>query len=134
MNDEMVKRWIKKAKNDFKAGKDELYTEAPATDTVCFHMQQCVEKCLKAYLVYHNKEMRKTHDISELIELCKDIDVNFDALYDMQADDLTKYAVDIRYPDDFYFPTIEETKEALEITFSVIEFLRGKMPYLKELT
>jgi len=50
MNEETVKLWCIKADNDLKAGKDEFATERPATDTVCFHMQQCAEKYLKAFL------------------------------------------------------------------------------------
>ncbi len=44
MNEKTVELWRIKADNDLKAGKDELAAENPATDTVCFHMQQCVEK------------------------------------------------------------------------------------------
>ncbi len=50
MNEELVNRYIMKADNDLKTAKDELETDKPATDTVCFHTQQCVEKYLKAYL------------------------------------------------------------------------------------
>ncbi len=52
-NPDIVKNWILKARNDFKTGKDEMETMEPATDTICFHMQQYVEKYLKGYLVYH---------------------------------------------------------------------------------
>lgn len=62
---EQVKNWIIKAENDLKTGKDEMATENPTTDTICFHMQQCVEKYLKAYLVSHQKFFRKTHNIAE---------------------------------------------------------------------
>lgn len=51
-----------------------MKTAKPTTDMVCYHMQQCVEKCLKAYLVAHEKPFRRTHDIAELIEYCKEID------------------------------------------------------------
>ncbi len=37
MNQETVRQWFVKADNDLKTGKDELKTENPATDTVCFH-------------------------------------------------------------------------------------------------
>lgn len=43
-----VKQWILKANNDLKTAKDEMNTDDPATDTICFHAQQCVEKLLKA--------------------------------------------------------------------------------------
>jgi HEPN domain-containing protein len=68
---EIVLKWIKKAENDLKTAKDEIEVYNPATDTICFHAQQCVEKYLKAYLFFHQKYFRKTHNIAELIELCK---------------------------------------------------------------
>ena len=64
MNPETVKLWCIKADNDLKAGSDELATEIPATDTVCFHMQQCVEKYLKAFLVANDIEIPRTHNIA----------------------------------------------------------------------
>ena len=36
-----------------------------------------------------------------------------------EADNLTDYAVEIRYPDDWYEHTIEETKQASEIALKV---------------
>jgi HEPN domain-containing protein len=65
----LVKVWIKKAENDLKTAIDELNTENPATDTICFHAQQCIEKYLKAYLIFHQKNFPKTHNISKIIEI-----------------------------------------------------------------
>lgn len=127
MNNEDVVNWIKKAENDLKTGKDEIKTENPATDTVCFHMQQCVEKYLKAFLVLNDKEFRKTHDITELIELCCEIDEDFQELYEINADKLTKYAIEIRYPEEFYFPLLKEAEEAIQIAEYVKEFVLKKL-------
>ena len=127
MNEETVKKWIIKAGNDFKTGKDELLTDDPATDTVCFHMQQCVEKFLKAYLVLHGREISRTHDISEVIQLCVEIEQDFEILYQMKADELTKYAVDVRYPDEFYMPTLEEAEECIKIAEEVKQFVRREL-------
>ena len=44
MNEEAVILWIRRAESDLKIGRDELVTEDPATDAICFHMQQCAEK------------------------------------------------------------------------------------------
>ena len=78
---EIVLNWIKKAESDLKTAKDEISTDNPATDSVCFHAQQCVEKYLKAYLIFHQRHFRKTHNIAELVELCKEINPQFDQLY-----------------------------------------------------
>jgi HEPN domain-containing protein len=122
-----VKVWIFLAEGDLKTAEDELSTTEPFTNTICFHSQQCVEKYLKAYLSFVGKPFRKTHDISELIELCKEVDEEFEILYSLNAAKLTRYAVDIRYPDEFYIPSIEEAKEALEIAKKVRNFIIRKL-------
>jgi HEPN domain-containing protein len=127
MNEEIVKLWCFKADNDLKTGKDELATEIPATDTVCFHMQQCVEKYLKAFLVSHGKEITKTHNIALLVQQCIDIDPTFTKLKENGVAILTVYAVDSRYPDDFYMPTQPESQKAVNIAENVKKFVWGKM-------
>ena len=130
MNDalqQLVRNWLIKASHDLKIGRDQMKTAEPTTDLVCYHMQQCVEKCLKAYLVAHKKSFRRTHDIAELIEQCKEIDPAFDALYQKQADSLTIYGVEIRYPDDFYMPSRNEAESSIEIALFAHEFVRAKL-------
>lgn len=127
MNEDTVRNWIAKAESDLKIGKDEMTTEKPATDGVCFHMQQCVEKYLKAYLIYCGREFRKTHDIAELIELCSETDSEFKKLQETGAIELTDYAVEIRYGEEFYFPTLDEAKEAIEICEKLKEFVVSKL-------
>jgi HEPN domain-containing protein len=124
---QFVRNWLIKAGNDLKIGQDEMKTAKPTTDMVCYHMQQCVEKCLKAYLISHEKPFRRTHDIAELIEQCKEIDAQFNTLYGKQADTLTIYGVEIRYPDDFYMPTQEEAESSIQIALFVHEFVRAKL-------
>lgn len=61
-----------------------------------FHLQQAVEKLLKALLSYHQIEFPRTHDIAKLIELCED---NKIALPDYTDEiiKLTPFAVEFRY-------------------------------------
>ena len=127
MNENTVHNWILKADNDLKAGSDELATLNPATDTVCFHMQQCAEKLLKAYLICRDVEIRRTHDIAELVEKCISVDSEFARLLEAGVDELTKYAVEIRYPDDFYFPPVEEAEEAVRLARTVRDFVLRKL-------
>jgi HEPN domain-containing protein len=127
MNEKRVKEWILKAESDLKIGKDELLTENPATDAITFHMQQYVEKYLKAFLIFHGKEIRKTHDITELINDCSKIDSDFEKLYEKNADRLTEYAIEMRYPGDILFPTIEETDKSVRIAEIVKDFILKKL-------
>lgn len=38
--------------------------------TTLFHVQQCAEKSLKAYLVLKHDKLIKTHDLVQLVDLC----------------------------------------------------------------
>ncbi len=133
MNLERAKKWIRKAENDIKVAVDELNTENPVTDAICFHAQQAVEKLLKAFLIFHNKPFRKTHDIAELISLCSKIDRDFEELMDEKIVKLTIYAVDVRYPEAIdYEPSLREAEEAIEIAEKVRKFVLSKLEEAKE--
>jgi HEPN domain-containing protein len=123
----LVKVWIKKAENDLKTAFDELNTENPATDTICFHAQQCIEKYLKAYLIFHQRNFPKTHNISRIIEICKEIDNDFQIIYNYKAHELTSYAIEVRYGEEEYFPSVDEAREAVEIAKKVKEFVLKKL-------
>lgn len=127
MNDDVVKLWCLKADNDLKTGKDEFATVNPTTDTVCFHMQQCVEKYLKAFLVYQGKEISKTHNLALVLQQCIEFDTTFEKLQSIGADELTAYAVGSRYPDDFYMPSQSEAQNAVNIAEEVRRFVLTKI-------
>ena len=126
-NEKSAREWIEKAEHDLKIGKDELKTKNPVTDMICFHMQQCVEKYLKAFLIYHGKEIKRTHIIEELIKECEKIDPEFKKLFEFEAHILTNYAVETRYPGAFPCPSLEETKKAVKIAEKVKRFVLKKL-------
>ena len=119
-------KWVKKAEKDLLTAKRELSFEEPLTDIICFHCQQAVEKYLKSYLVYHQVYFPKTHKIIELLGLCAKIDSSFnDEL--KEADNLTDYAVEIRYPDLWLETGEKEAREAFEIAQKVKAFVSSRM-------
>ena len=112
---EFVQKWILRAQSDLKTAKDEILMKDPATDTICFHCQQSVEKYLKAFLTFYKIRVGKTHNLALLIKICKEIDSDFERLYEIKADTLTPYATGIIYPEDFYFPSFEEAMKQLRL-------------------
>ncbi len=66
----VVREWVIRAENDLTTAAHtlELGRKCP-TDTTCFHAQQCVEKDLKAFLVWKGIDFPKTHDIEALMAL-----------------------------------------------------------------
>lgn len=125
--EETIKGWLLLADGDLKTAEDELRMKEAVTNAICFHAQQCVEKCLKAYLTSVNQPFGKTHDIAELVELAKKSDREFETLYKLKANKLTRYAVEVRYPDEFYIPTLDEARESLEIAREARKFIVEKI-------
>lgn len=65
-------------------------------EPIGFHAQQAVEKCLKAALAMHRVAFRKTHDLSELLDLMDEHGVPKPPFAD-SLDELNPYGVLLRY-------------------------------------
>jgi HEPN domain-containing protein len=115
----VVLRWLQKAEDDIKVAKHILVMNDPPTGMICFHCQQAIEKYLKAFLTSHDVRVKKTHDLGMLLDMCLEIDKEFEKMDKAEVASLTPFAVEIRYPDENYTPTIDESKSALETALKV---------------
>ena len=111
-----VQLWLDKAQSDMDNAAIILasQTTSPPFDTVCFHCQQAAEKLLKAFLVSVGKSFPFTHNLADLVALCSQADSDFASLQ-RKAETLTPFAVEIRYPDDFYMPKRADAEQAYAI-------------------
>ncbi len=123
---EVSKQWIAKAKNDLLNVDNNLKAEEIPFDTVCFHCQQAAEKFLKAYLVANGNSFPITHDLILILENILPLNASAEVLRDYLAL-LMPYAVEIRYPDDWFMPTEEDAKEAREAVSHVTSWLQNAM-------
>lgn len=86
-------------------------------EDLCFDLQQCAEKSLKAVLTYNNIDYPYTHKINILIDLMLDNSLKIpEEIKDSVI--LTTYAVEARY-DDILQLNHDNYNEALEITEKV---------------
>lgn len=126
-----VQRWIALATEDLNSAKLLIKQVHPIIRNACFHAQQCVEKSFKAFLVSEGQQVEKTHFLLRLLTVCKSIDKEFQK-YREHARDLTDYAVQTRYPDDWREIPVEEAREAVEKAEEVLSFVKHKLKsYLK---
>ncbi len=122
MIDDYIRKILIKAGRDYNTAETllRLSTSRDYTEAICFHAQQSIEKFLKAYLIYKDVDIPRTHNLDYLLQKCIEIDERFKIL---NVDNLTDYAVDIRYAEDFYIPDYEEANNALKKADSVRHFV-----------
>ncbi len=92
-----------------------------------FHSQQTAEKTFKAFLTWHDRPFRKTHNLEELGEACLAFDPSLKPVVD-RAVVLTQYAWRFRYPGEPGEPTPAEAEEALAIAREVLQLIRARLP------
>jgi HEPN domain-containing protein len=123
----VAKQWLAKAGNDLLNADNNLQSEVVPYDTVCFHCQQAAEKLLKAYLAGNNQLHPVTHDLFFILEKILPLNSEAEQLRDSLAI-LMPYAVEIRYPDDWYMPSEEDAMEAREAAGEVLIWLENELP------
>ncbi len=88
-------------------------------EDLCFNAQQAAEKALKAACIYYEIDFPKTHSITLLLDTLETAEVSIPKQI-QDADVLTQYAVQTRYPGPVEEITSEEYKEALALAAKVL--------------
>jgi HEPN domain-containing protein len=117
-------RWFEFSRNDLKDAECLLKAESFLSAT--YHCQQAAEKALKAYLVFKEHEIVKTHNLVMLGGLCKMFDQNFQRI-NRELELLNPFATKFRYPSEFDLPDKEETKFVIMQAKSVVNFVLKKI-------
>lgn len=126
-NAKVAAEWVGKAENDLKNAVHTLKLDDDCpTDTICFHVQQCVEKYLKALLVLRGSDFPKTHNIANLLELLPP-SVRPQITEDEQ-DTLSEYATVTRYPGEYEPISLTEARKAVALARRVRGYIRKLFP------
>lgn len=123
----LVKNWLTKAIHDLAVSKKLESDEEKYFDVAIYHCQQAAEKAVKGFLVLHDKEFPKTHDIRLLVQLAISINSEF-AEHEDSAALLTPYATEFRYPGEVMEPTNEEMNEGLKNAEEMLAFVISLLP------
>ena len=93
-----TREWVDKAEADYAAALLlRRSRKKHARDIVCFHLQQCAEKYLKARLEEAALAFPKTHDLERLLDVVISVEPLWASLRPALAA-ISDYAVTIRYP------------------------------------
>jgi len=94
----ITREWVDKAEADYAAALLlRKSRKKHARDIVCFHLQQCVEKYLKARLEEGGMAYPRTHDLERLLDLALPSEPLWSTLRPALVA-ITTCAVEIRYP------------------------------------
>ncbi len=92
----LVAAWMRRSEQDLEAAVVLLEHEQ-AGEIVLFHLQQSVEKAIKAYLIDQEKNMPHVHDIELLLDEASNLDQRFKVWESLE--NMTVFAVVGRYPE-----------------------------------
>jgi HEPN domain-containing protein len=98
-------------------------------EIICFHSQQSAEKMLKGFLVLHDIEPPKIHNLLDLYRKCLPFDENLENIVQKLAY-LNQYSVMPRYPYEREI-TDDDSKTALRYAKEVMDFFRPYFPEIK---
>jgi HEPN domain-containing protein len=125
--DELVQNWLIKTQHDLLAAKKLSAEPEIYGDIAIYHCQQSAEKAVKGFLILHNQEFPRTHDIRLLIQLAIRINSSFEH-YQETSEILTPYATEFRYPSDVMQPNPEELEDALIKAEELFDFVVSLLP------
>ena len=123
---DLARRWLQKAENDLVTARQTLLLPDGPTDTVAFHAQQAVEKALKALLTSVHIEFPKTHDLIRLLDMAL-LHLPGLASYRSAFGEMSNYAVQSRYPDDFVELTRDDVVRSLKIAEEALATVKQKL-------
>jgi HEPN domain-containing protein len=93
----IVREWFSKADEDFRFAEVNLMEGRNFFPQICFHFQQAAEKYLKSFIIAHELQFRKVHDLEQLLDACLQIEKRFEDIRE-DCSFLDGFYVDTRYP------------------------------------
>ncbi len=125
MSAETVAEWVRKAEGDYENAR--LLARQRKNllpDNLCWACEQSAEKYFKAFLVRHQVDFERRHDLVTLNELCTRVDSDF-RLLDETISNLEPCTPAVRYPGTSV--TALEARSAFEAMKVVRKFVRSKL-------
>ena len=116
--------WIQKAEEDYTTIEWLQQAPTPNYNLICFLSQQCTEKYLKVWLQEADIPFTRTHNLGTLLDLITPTLPTWHA-WRSDLSELSKYAVDLRYPGDS--ATSSDVQQAVYLCTEVRQAVRSEL-------
>ena len=120
------REWMRRARSNLARARAGRVAPEVLLEDLCFDAQQAAEKAIKAVLVDRGIPFPKTHDLIALLTLLANSGMPIPEDI-KEADDLTGYAVEARYPCSGEEVTEEEDRRASELTGRVYRWAEASL-------
>jgi HEPN domain-containing protein len=120
MDKELVAEWFKFADDDIDTVLLLKEMRPQHFEIICYHCEQSVEKYLKGFLVSKDQMPPKTHDLTNLCNLCSEYDGTFTDLLS-QCSYLKQFGVQPRYPKELNINAVS-VEQAIKYALEVKDF------------
>jgi HEPN domain-containing protein len=126
----LIKDWLKFAEENLLLAHSGMGEDFSPYHTICFLCQGSAEKYLKAFLIWNGWELKKTHDMVDLLAYCIEYDSGFEDFKE-ECLLLNEYITEGRYPGDLPFVSITEqdAREALEAADKIEDYILEKIDF-----
>lgn len=124
---QLIQNWLTRAKSDLRAA--QILSANAQLDTAIYHCQQAGEKAVKAFLVFCDEPLHRTHDVESLILIANGYNAQF-LSWQSTGSLLTPYATAYRYPAEPFYgqPTQQEFDDAFITVDALFAFVLSVLP------
>jgi HEPN domain-containing protein len=129
MTASLPRQWLDQAEEDLAVAR--LVLKEDHIAHACFLSQQCIEKTLKGYLIAKVNQYPRTHNLVDLLNLCRKIDSTFSQFHTVCAD-IDQYYIPTRYPEGIPgiaplgVPSTTAAESAIGAAERILEFVAEK--------
>jgi HEPN domain-containing protein len=124
MTVEEFEDWLQRAESNLEIAR-RARGEKVLLEDLCFEAQQAAEKALKALLIYLSGDYPMVHAFTLILERLEQHVAVPESIREVV--ELSDYAVQIRYPGDYYPVSEEEYERALELAERVLRWVRSQI-------
>jgi len=130
MSANLSRQWLNRAEEDLAVAR--LVLKEDHIAHACFLSQQCIEKTLKAYLIARVNQYPRTHNLIDLLNLCRQIDSTFSQFH-AECADIDQYYIPTRYPEGIPgiaplgMPSTTAAENAVAAAEHILQFVTQKL-------
>ncbi len=118
------REWLNRARSNLTKARNA--TPGVYLEDLCFDAQQAAEKAVEAVFIHRGERFPYVHDLNQLLQLLEDNGLSIPK-YVREADQLSRYAVETRYPGLSAPVTPAKYRRALRIAEQVVRWAEAQI-------